>query len=109
MAYSESLAQRIRGVLTGHAPFIEKRMFGGLSFLYRGNMCCGVVGDTLMVRVGPDAYEESLALPHARPKDFTGKPRKGFVYVDPSALETKGDLAAWIGRGLTFVEKLPEK
>jgi hypothetical protein len=47
-------------------------------------MCCGVVGDDLMVRVGPDDYDEALAERHARPMDFTGRPLKGMVYVSPS-------------------------
>ena len=44
-------------------------------------VCCGVVGDDLVVRVGVDKYIEALAKPHARAMDFTGRPMKGFVYV----------------------------
>jgi|GEM_PF-5100992 len=84
MAYDEGLAYRIREVFADHpaGPAVtEKKMFGGIAFLVSGNMAVGVVGEELMVRVGPDAYQATLELPHARQMDFTGKPMKGFVYV----------------------------
>ncbi len=68
-------------MLSDRSGVREKKMFGGLAFLLRGNMCCGVVGDELMVRVGAESYEEALAHPYAREMDFTGTPMKGFVYV----------------------------
>ena len=107
MAYDEGLAQRIREVLDDTAT--EKKMFGGLAFLLRGNMCAGVVGEELMVRVGPDAYDESLAQPHARAMDFTGRPMKGLVYVGSAGIEADDDLGAWIGRGIAFAGSLPAK
>ncbi len=69
-----------------------------------GKMACGVVGDALMVRVEPDAYEDALARPHARPMDFTGRPMKGLVYVDPPGIAAKRDLEVWVGRGVAFAE-----
>jgi len=80
MAFDERLAQRIRQILKGARGVTEKRMFGGLCFLVRGKMCCGVERDHLVVRVGPEQYERALSKPHARPMDFTGRPLKGFVY-----------------------------
>ena len=56
MAYDERLAERVRQFLKGRRGISEKKMFGGVAFLVRGNMCCEVNGDELMVRVGPDAY-----------------------------------------------------
>ena len=85
MAYDEGLAQRVREVLAERSDLSERKMFGGLCFLVNGNMCCGVVRDELMVRVGPDAYDESLSLPHARKMDITGRPMKGFVYRSSGA------------------------
>ncbi len=109
MAYSERLAERIRVVLGGRGDVVEKKMFGGLSFLVNGNMCCGVIGDELMARVGPDGYEAALERPHARPMDFTGKPLKGFVYVGLKGFATQAALESWIGLALDFVETLPAK
>jgi hypothetical protein len=62
-----------------------------------------------MVRVGPDAFDEHVARPHARPMDFTGKPSRGMVYVAAAGLKTKRDLAAWVRRGLKFARSLPAK
>jgi TfoX/Sxy family transcriptional regulator of competence genes len=109
MAYDEGLAQRIRETLEDVAGTSEKKMFGGLAFLVHGNMCGGVVGDELMLRVGPDAYADALARPHAREMDFTGKAMKGLVYVDCAGIESDADLAAWIRRGVAFAGSLPPK
>lgn len=109
MAYDEAQARRIRQALAGTPGASEKRMFGGICFLLHGNMCCGLVGDTLMVRVGPEAYESSLALPHAREMDFTGKPLRGYVYVAPAGISTPATLKAWLRRATRFVATLPPK
>jgi TfoX/Sxy family transcriptional regulator of competence genes len=113
MAYDEGLAQRIREILRdgrdGASAVVERKMFGGTAFLVGGNMAVGVSGDRLMVRVGPEAYEEALALPHTAPMDFTGKPLRGFVYVDADGIAEDEDLAAWIGRGAAFAGSLPDK
>jgi TfoX/Sxy family transcriptional regulator of competence genes len=109
MAYDEDLASRIRRALAGRRGVSEKRMFGGLSFLVRGHMICGVVGQTLMVRVGPGAYERMLARPHVREMDFTGRPLRGMVYVDGAGVRTAKQLATWVERGIAFAGSLPPK
>lgn len=109
MPYDEGLAQRIRETLEDRAGVSERRMFGGLCFLLHGNMACGVSGDDLMVRVGPDAHADALARPHARKMDFTGRPMKGFVFVSPKGLESDRDLAAWVGRGADYAATFPPK
>ena len=109
MAYDEKLAERIRGVLARKRGITEKKMFGGLCFLLRGNMLCGVMGSDLMVRVGPDAYEDALGRAHAREMDFTGRPLKGMVSVDAAGLRTGRQLGAWVERGLGFARTLPAK
>ena len=108
MAYDEALADRIRAVLTDEA-IDEKKMFGGLCFLLRGHMVCGLAKEDFMVRVGPDAHDAALALPYARPMDFTGRPLKGMVYVDLEGLKTKKQLEAWVRRGFAHAESLPPK
>ena len=109
MAYDEGVAQRVREVLLDVPGVVEKRMFGGLAFMVGGNMFCGVVGGELMVRVGPEAHEEALALPHARIMDFTGRPSKGMIYVGEQGLIADEDLAGWVKRGLTYARSLPPK
>jgi TfoX N-terminal domain len=66
MAYDESLAGRVRALLADQTELSERKMFGGLAFMVRGNMCCGIVGEELMVRVGPEQYAAALAQPRAR-------------------------------------------
>lgn len=109
MAYDEGLAERAREALAHRADFTEKKMFGGLCFLLGGNMCAGIVGDELMVRVGPDAYEGALARPHAREMDFTGRALRGMVYVDVEGIESDSDLAEWLDLGAAFAGSLPPK
>jgi hypothetical protein len=98
MAYDEILADRIRKALDGQRGWSERRMFGGLAFLRNGRMCCGIAGRRLMVRVGPEAYERTLSVPHVRPMDFTGRPLRGFVYVDPEGTKTLVAVRKWIAR-----------
>ena len=109
MAYDEGLAQRLREVFQYQAGVAEKKMFGGLAFMVRGHMCCGIVGKDLMVRVGADQHEDALSLPHARPMDFTGRPMKGFVFVESDGLDSNEHLKEWVHRGLRFVSTLPPK
>ncbi len=109
MAYDEDLAARIRKVLGSGSAVTEKKMFGGVTFMLRGQMCCGVVKDNLVVRLHPEEYEQALAESHARLMDFTGRPLKGFVYVGPAGYQTDKALERWVGRAVCFVSSLPPK
>ena len=86
MPYNAEIAQRVQKALEGQECLIERKMFAGIAFMLQGNMFCSVPNDDLMVRVGADALEAALAQPYARPMDFTGRPMKGFVFVDVAAL-----------------------
>jgi TfoX/Sxy family transcriptional regulator of competence genes len=107
MAYDEGLAERIRERLDD-APVTEKKMFGGLAFLEAGNMTVGVIGDDLMVRVGPDNTAAALARDGAREFDMTGRPMKGWVVVAGEALDDE-PLTQWIAEARAFVATLPPK
>jgi TfoX/Sxy family transcriptional regulator of competence genes len=109
MAYDETLAARIGTILASHDGLTERKMFGGIAFMLNGHMCCGVTRSDLMVRVGPDAYEDSLAQPHARPMDFTGRPMKGMIYVGAAGYQDDASLRAWVDRGVAFASSLPPK
>jgi len=84
-------------------------MMGGLCFMLSGNMCCGVTGSALMVRVGAGAYAQTLTRPHVRPLEFAGRRPGGFVLIDPPGFTTKKALAGWIQRGIDVATKLPAK
>jgi len=109
MAYDEGLAHRLREIFEDEPAVTEKKMFGGVCFLYGGHMCCGIVRDELMLRVGPDMYDACLALPHAREMDFTGRALRGMLYVGTEGFAEDEDLGAWVERGLAFVRSLPKK
>lgn len=106
-AYDADIAERVRRALSGRADVVEKRMVGGLSFLVGGNMCCGVTGQRLMVRVGAEGRDSALSEPHVRPMEFGGRSLRGFICVDREGFRTDAALAAWIQRGLDVVARLP--
>ena len=109
MAYDEGLAQRVRQLLVNQHGVTERKMFGGLAFMLRGNMFCGIVKDDLMVRVGPEEHERALARPHVRPMDFAGRPMRGMVFVAPQGGRAENDLKWWVSQGLKFAASLPRK
>lgn len=108
MAYSEALADRVRQTLHGRA-FTEKKMFGGLAFLVNGNMCCGPVGDKLMVRLGPEGAAAALDQPHMAPMDFTGKPMRSMAYLTEEGCASDEELERWINEAYRFAASLPRK
>jgi TfoX/Sxy family transcriptional regulator of competence genes len=110
MAYDEWLAERLTDHFRDRAqPVTQKKMFGGLCFLLNGHMVCGIVAETLMVRVGKEHHDAALSQPHARPMDFTGRPLRGMVYVAPEGFDDEADLAGWVERGLSHAASLPPK
>ena len=109
MVYDEKLADRIHKMLAKQKGLTEKKMFGGITFMLNGNMCCGVLKSDLVVRIGPKNYENALAESHVRPMDFTGRPLKGLVFVDPAGYQADEDLAKWVKRAVDFTSSLPAK
>jgi hypothetical protein len=109
MAYDEVLAQRIRDALADIPRLEEKTMFGGVGFLLGGNMACGVNQSDLIVRVGPEGYDQALSEPHTKEFDMTGRPMRGWIVVQPAGYESDEDLESWIMRGVGFARSLPPK
>jgi TfoX/Sxy family transcriptional regulator of competence genes len=109
MAFDEGLAERIRGLILDDPRISERKMFGGLCFMTNGNMCFGIVGSELMLRVGADAYAETLALAHVREMDFTGRSMRGMVYVAEDGIAEDDELSQWLQRGLDYAGSLPPK
>jgi TfoX/Sxy family transcriptional regulator of competence genes len=109
MAFDEALAARIRTALRGRKDVVEKQMFGGVAFMVRGHMSCGVVGSSLMVRVDPEQEGKFLQEPAVRPMDFTGRPMHGFLFVDPPGIASAASLRKWVGRATAHAEAKPKK
>jgi TfoX/Sxy family transcriptional regulator of competence genes len=96
-------AERVSRVFTARGvPFESKRMMGGLVFMVRGKMCVGVESHRLMARIGPEAEAAALQRPGCTPMDFTGRPMRGFVFVDAGHLRTERQLASWLDLALAF-------
>jgi len=110
MPYDAALADRIRKALGRQPGLTEREMFGGVGFMLRGNMACGVSGKEMIVRVGPAAHEAAMKEPHVRPFDLSaGKPPKGWLLVRPAGLKTEAALKRWVERGVAFARSLPPK
>lgn len=109
MAYDEGLAHRLGESLGGLPGISTKKMFGSLVFLWHGNLLVGVLGEDLIARVGPEGQADALDQPGARVFDFTGRPMKGWVTVDGTAVAEDEALEEWISRCRDFVEALPPK
>jgi TfoX/Sxy family transcriptional regulator of competence genes len=109
MPFDAQLAKRIRKVFRGDDTCTEIRMFGGLAFLVNSHMCCGIVKDDLMLRLGKDLAVAALKQPHVRAMDFTRRPMVGMVFVAPPGFARDADLKRWIGEARNFVANLPPK
>ena len=101
MSYNELTATRIREQLKLFPEtFTEKKMFGGLSFLFQGKMTVGIVKEDLAVRVVGEKMERELQKETVRPMDFTKRPMKEFIYVLPKGFQSESDLLHYIELGL---------
>lgn len=107
MAFDSDLAQRVRGVLSDRAGVTERRMFGGLAFLIDGEMFLGIRNSSVMARVGVERHQDALSMPNVRVMDFTGRPMKGYVYVDPPAIAADKELRAWVLWCADHVSRFP--
>ena len=108
MAYDEDLADRVRSVIPRSADVIERKMFGGLAFLLDGHMFAGVVGNELMVRLGYQAAQQALERDHVREMDFTGRPAKNMIFVQPAGLRGPA-LRTWVTAAANHARSLPPK
>jgi TfoX/Sxy family transcriptional regulator of competence genes len=110
MAFSETLAARIRERLARRKNVEEKKMFGGIGLLPNGNLLVGVRKDSLLVRLGPDQSDEALKEANVSEFKITGRgTMKGWLVVSLEGVEGDEQLSAWIQRAVRFVGTLPAK
>ena len=106
MPYNEHLAERIHQILDGKkVDFFSKKMMGGLTFMVNNKMCVGIVKNDLMARIDPEVYEMALEKEGCRPMDFTGRKMKGYVFINPDAIDFDEDLEYWVQLALDFNPK----
>lgn len=109
MAYDEQLARRIRHIVAERKDVSELKMFGGLAFLFAGRMGCGVVREELMVRLPAGESDEAMRQAHVRPMDFTGRPLKNFIYVEPEGFTSKASLEKWVACAIRAADEAARK
>jgi TfoX/Sxy family transcriptional regulator of competence genes len=109
MAYDEDLASRIRALLADQPDIVEKKMFGGLAFMSRGNMCCGIQKNDLVLRLGKDGAAEAVRRQGVDYFDFTGKPMTTMAVVREKDLADEKSLRYWVESALAFAYTLPAK
>jgi TfoX/Sxy family transcriptional regulator of competence genes len=110
MAYDEDLANRLRELLADEDAITERKMFGGLAFLHRGNMSVSASRNGgLLARIDPDDTDAALARPHVTLMEMGGRTMDGWITVAPEGLKSKRQLAAWVERSVAFVKTLPPK
>lgn len=98
----------MRRALAGRADIVENKMFGGYCRMLNGNMLCGVGVGRFMFRVGSVQEAVVLARPGAKPIDITGRPMRGFVWVDAHHAAGR-ELKTWIRLAERYVGSLPRK
>ena len=108
MAYDADLADRVREVIPAGTDVTERKMFGGLAFLLGGHMFVGIVGSELMVRLGYEGARRALERDHVREMDFTGRPMKNMIFVQPAGLDDQ-ELERWIHAAAEHARTLAPK
>ena len=102
MAYDERLAERIRKRFQDLRRVEEKPMMGGLTFMYNGKMCVGIIKGDLMCRIDPARHNDCIEMKGCRTMDFTNRPMSGFIMVDETGMKSKKDFDYWIDLCLQF-------
>jgi TfoX/Sxy family transcriptional regulator of competence genes len=103
MAYDEYLAERIRHKFKElNVPFEDKKMMGGLCFLVNDKMCLGVIKEQMMARIDPENTAEAYSKKGCREMDFTHRPMKGFIFVDPEGIDKDAELEYFVRLALEY-------
>jgi TfoX/Sxy family transcriptional regulator of competence genes len=109
MAYNTKLEGKIDSAVKRWKDLDKKKMFGGVCWLLRGNMCFGILKDFLIVRMEKDLAKKSLNTRNVKPFDITGKTMAGWVMVEEAEWKNAAGLAKWMKLGKVFALSLPEK
>ena len=93
MTNTDALAERIRPILSGR----------------EGVSCAGTWKDSLIVRLDRNEHEATLAEPHTKPANITGRVMRGWAVVEPAGIASDHDLRAWLDRAAAFAASLAPK
>ena len=110
MAYNLDLEDRLDRLAPRLGDLVKKKMFGGVGYMLKGNMCFGIHKESLMLRTSPKQGEKLLKNEDFRPFDMmTRNPMKGWLLVSPDAVETEEQLLDILKLGLDYASTLPKK
>ena len=109
MAFDLKLSKKLSELIEGRNDFYQQKMFGGVGFLLKGNMCFAVWKDMLILRLGDEQAQKALKRKNTKPFDITGRPMRGWVMVKPEGMKTKAALDGWIHQAINYVGQLPRK
>ena len=109
MGYDTKLEERLTKLIAHRQDFHVQKMFGGVGFLMRGNMCFGIWKDELILRLNPEQAQKELKRKNVKPFDITGRPMKGWILVEPQGMKTEQALKDWVEKAMEFVSTLPRK
>jgi TfoX/Sxy family transcriptional regulator of competence genes len=109
VAYDEQLADRLREQLAPVKRVTEREMFGGISFMVAGNMCCGVLGHDLVVRIDPTLHHDALTRPNVSEFAFGERTSRGMIRVGPAGVADDDEFALWVRLGIAHATSLPPK
>ncbi len=62
-----------------------------------------------MARIGKEFYEQTLLEPQAIKMDFTGRPMRGFIFIDEPGYDSEADLDFWIAKCLEYNRTIEAK
>lgn len=75
---------------------VDNKMLCGIHISKKTN------GELLMARFGENACEETIKTEHVLPMDFSGRPMKGYVFIEAEGIDTDYQLANWLEMCLHF-------
>jgi len=108
MAYDKTISARIDKLIRNKKNFTQKKLIGGVGYMYNGNICIGVYKDELLIRCFPEETDALIARKNVRAFDITSKPMKGWLLVSKDGIKGR-DLQKWFEKSLAFVQTLPKK
>ncbi len=108
MAYDQAAAKRLRAALKRTRDIAEQKMFGGICFMWRGNMLCGTGWRGVMFRVGQEQEAAALKMPGASRMMLAGRRMHGFVWVKPANCKGAA-LKKWVALAKKYVGPMPAK
>ncbi|MBI4920533.1 MAG: TfoX/Sxy family protein [Devosia nanyangense] len=107
-AASDAMGDRLRPLVP--KGLAEKKMFGGLGFMFRGNMVIGTTAKgALLVRVDPARQAEALKRAGAFEMHMGARAMTGFIAVDEDGTPDDAALKDWIAYAMTYAKTLPAK